>query len=170
MPTIETDWVPPSKQSQIGATFTKIAKPTLQCMFEPRRSRVSSPNARHVADTVRLDMRATVERNGRGPEWPATFALGETNAAGTGVAVPCVLLALAFPAAAAPDEELLGKSAGYPIGTRANWFFDEGVRVGSFSHLDQHTAALYACESATPLPLAKQPARRRSNTGSKTRR
>lgn len=35
VPTIEIDWVPPSKQSQIGATFTKIAKPTLQCMFEP---------------------------------------------------------------------------------------------------------------------------------------
>jgi hypothetical protein len=35
VPTIENDWVPPSKQSQIGATFTKIAKPTLQCMFEP---------------------------------------------------------------------------------------------------------------------------------------
>jgi len=36
VPTIETAWVPPSKQSQIGPTFTKIAKPTLQCMFEPR--------------------------------------------------------------------------------------------------------------------------------------
>jgi hypothetical protein len=35
VPTIETEWVPPSKQSEIGATFTKIAKPTLQCMFEP---------------------------------------------------------------------------------------------------------------------------------------
>ena len=35
VPTIEVDWVPPSKQSQISATFTKIAKPTLQCMFEP---------------------------------------------------------------------------------------------------------------------------------------
>lgn len=35
VPTIETDWVPQSKQSQIGPTFTKIAKPTLQCMFEP---------------------------------------------------------------------------------------------------------------------------------------
>ena len=34
VPTIETDWVPPSKQSEIGATFTKIAKPTLQSMFE----------------------------------------------------------------------------------------------------------------------------------------
>jgi len=35
VPTIETEWVPASKQSEIGATFTKIAKPTLQCMFEP---------------------------------------------------------------------------------------------------------------------------------------
>ena len=35
VPTIETEWVPPSKQSEIGATFTKIAKPTLQCMFDP---------------------------------------------------------------------------------------------------------------------------------------
>lgn len=35
VPTIETGWVPPSKRSEIGATFTRIAKPTLQCMFEP---------------------------------------------------------------------------------------------------------------------------------------
>src|SRR6195256_2448966 len=35
VPTIETEWVPPSKQSEIGPTFTKTAKPTLQCMFEP---------------------------------------------------------------------------------------------------------------------------------------
>ena len=35
VPTIETAWVPPSKQSEIGPTFTKIAQPTLQCMFEP---------------------------------------------------------------------------------------------------------------------------------------
>ena len=37
VPTIETQWVPVSKQSEIGATFTKIAKPTLQCMFEPAK-------------------------------------------------------------------------------------------------------------------------------------
>jgi hypothetical protein len=36
VPTIETQWVPASKQSEIGATFTKIAKPTLQCMFAPK--------------------------------------------------------------------------------------------------------------------------------------
>jgi hypothetical protein len=37
VPTIETEWVPASKQSEIGATFTKIAKPTLQCMFDPAK-------------------------------------------------------------------------------------------------------------------------------------
>jgi hypothetical protein len=35
VPSIETEWVPRSKRSEIGPTFTKIAKPTLQCMFEP---------------------------------------------------------------------------------------------------------------------------------------
>jgi hypothetical protein len=35
VPTIETDWVPEAKRAEIGATFTKVAKPTLQCMFEP---------------------------------------------------------------------------------------------------------------------------------------
>ena len=39
VPTIENEWVPASKQTQIAATFTKIAKPTLQCMFEPREPR-----------------------------------------------------------------------------------------------------------------------------------
>jgi CubicO group peptidase (beta-lactamase class C family) len=40
---------------------------------------------------------------------------------------------------AAPDEELLGKSKGYPIGHAANWFFDESVRVGSFTNQDKIT-------------------------------
>lgn len=35
VPTIETQWVPPSKLEEIGPTFSKIAKPTLQCMFAP---------------------------------------------------------------------------------------------------------------------------------------
>jgi len=35
VPNIENDWVPASKQAEIGPTFTKIAKPTLQCMFAP---------------------------------------------------------------------------------------------------------------------------------------
>lgn len=35
VPTIESAWVPMSKQSEIGPTFTKIAKPALQCLFDP---------------------------------------------------------------------------------------------------------------------------------------
>jgi hypothetical protein len=34
---------------------------------------------------------------------------------------------------AAPDEDKLGKGQGYPIGTAKTWFFDESVRVGSFT-------------------------------------
>lgn len=37
VPNIQTDWVPPAKQAQISATFTLIAKPTLQCMFDPQQ-------------------------------------------------------------------------------------------------------------------------------------
>ncbi|WP_022723433.1 hypothetical protein [Rhodopseudomonas sp. B29] len=35
VPNIQSDWVPPSKQAQISSTFTLIAKPALQCMFDP---------------------------------------------------------------------------------------------------------------------------------------
>jgi CubicO group peptidase (beta-lactamase class C family) len=64
------------------------------------------------------------------------------------------LLVHPFPTQAAPDEELLGKSAGYPLGTRENWFFDERVRVGSFSHLDE-LLPHNTLKAATPRPLPK---------------
>ncbi|MES2198385.1 MAG: serine hydrolase [Pseudomonadota bacterium] len=68
--------------------------------------------------------------------------------------MPCLaLLALASPAAAAPDEEQLGKSAGYPIGSRASWFYDEAVRVGSFSNLDSLLPHNTLRKAAAPLPL-----------------
>ena len=38
---------------------------------------------------------------------------------------------------AAPDEEALGKSRGYPIGTPETFFYDQSVRVGSFSNIDK---------------------------------
>ena len=38
------------------------------------------------------------------------------------------------PAQAAPDEEALCQSRHYPVGNARNWFFDECVRVGSFTH------------------------------------
>ena len=34
----------------------------------------------------------------------------------------------------APDQDLLGRAAGYPVGVARNWYYDEAVRVGSFSH------------------------------------
>jgi len=66
----------------------------------------------------------------------------------------CFLVALAFPACAAPDEDLLGKAKGYPVGTRGNWFFDEGVRVGSFSHIDDILPHNSLSKAASPLPFA----------------
>lgn len=35
VPTIEADWIPVAKQQDISATFSRIAKPALQCMFDP---------------------------------------------------------------------------------------------------------------------------------------
>lgn len=61
-------------------------------------------------------------------------------------------------ASAGPDEDVLGKAAGYPIGTPRTWFFDEGVRVGSFSHLDRilpHNTLMKA-DQPSPLPAATQ--------------
>ncbi len=57
---------------------------------------------------------------------------------------------------AAPDEELLGRDLGYPVGTRSTWFSDERVRVGSFSQLDSILPArrLRRAESPRPLPVA----------------
>lgn len=54
----------------------------------------------------------------------------------------CATLALAGALAlAAPDERLLGRDRGYPVGKAArgpgNWYFDESVRVGSCTHQAQ---------------------------------
>lgn len=66
-----------------------------------------------------------------------------------------VLVALALPAGAAPDEDLLGKGAGYPIGTRANWYYEESVRVGSFSNVDRILPHYTLAKSSAPLPLPR---------------
>src|SRR2546430_8503693 len=68
---------------------------------------------------------------------------------------PLLALFASISAQAAPDEDLLGKSAGYPLGTRENWFYDERVRVGSFSHLDELLAHNTLKKAATPRPLPK---------------
>jgi CubicO group peptidase (beta-lactamase class C family) len=66
-----------------------------------------------------------------------------------------MLLALAAPAVAAPDEGVLGKADGYPIGSPRNWFYDEHVRVGSFSNLDKILPHYTLEKSASPLQIAK---------------
>ena len=71
------------------------------------------------------------------------------------LAMSLALLAWAAAARAAPDEELLGKLAGYPIGTPATWYYDERVRVGSFSHLDEILPHYSLAKSAAPLPLPR---------------
>ena len=71
------------------------------------------------------------------------------------ILAPVLVLLAHSLAQAAPDEELLGKSAGYPIGTRETWFFDERVRVGSFSRLDEILPHYTLQKSATPSSLPK---------------
>ena len=66
-------------------------------------------------------------------------------------------------ALAAPDEELLGKSKGYPMGTRANWYTDDSVRVGSYTNLDRlfpnQYHVLHKAENPSPLnKVATEPA------------
>lgn len=65
-------------------------------------------------------------------------------------------LALIVPAAhAAPDEELLGKSKGYPVGTPQTWFYDQTVRVGSFSHMDSFLPHRWIKRADTPRDLPR---------------
>ncbi len=79
----------------------------------------------------------------------------------TGIRSICaVLLVLTFACAAdaAPDEDRLGKQRGYPAGTAATWFFDESLRVGSFTSQGE-IPGLFAGKSNvlapgnTPMPL-----------------
>jgi hypothetical protein len=57
------------------------------------------------------------------------------------------------PKSPAPDEDLLGKQLGYPVGRPDNWFDDEKARVGSFSHLDRIMPSNTLQKSNAPLPL-----------------
>lgn len=73
-----------------------------------------------------------------------------------------LLACVAAPAGlrAAPDELLLGARQGYPRGTAQDWFFNERVRVGSFSHQAEIVGVLNGglhelAASATPMPLPR---------------
>src|SRR5262245_19022368 len=65
------------------------------------------------------------------------------------------LVAAVLPAAAAPDDDLLAKPARDPIGTRANWYYEESVRVGSFSNVDKILPHYTLPKSAMPLSLPR---------------
>ncbi len=69
----------------------------------------------------------------------------------------CIALCigLSAPALAAPDEERLGKEKGYPVGSRSNWFYDEAVRVGSFSRLDTIWPHNILARAQTPSELKR---------------
>lgn len=55
----------------------------------------------------------------------------------------CTALFLTWACAnAAPDEVLLGRDRGYPVGTRSTWSSDEGVRVGSYSNQESVYSSL----------------------------
>jgi CubicO group peptidase (beta-lactamase class C family) len=61
---------------------------------------------------------------------------------------------------AAPDEDKLGKAQGYPVGNARNWFYDESVRVGSFSNQGEIEGifggkANVLAASSAPMPLPK---------------
>ncbi len=69
----------------------------------------------------------------------------------------------AFAVYAAPDEAKLGRQLGYPVGTGATWYYDEAVRVGSFTHqseikriYDGRPNTLQASSKPMQLPNATQ--------------
>jgi CubicO group peptidase (beta-lactamase class C family) len=81
-----------------------------------------------------------------------------------------LLACLASSLAAAPDEEKLGKSQGYPVGTARNYFYEESVRVGSFTHQGEipglfngKSNVLEPASVPMPLPRAAQEPRFRWN-------
>lgn len=81
----------------------------------------------------------------------------------------CLVLTLGVQAVlAAPDEDRLGRAQGYPVGTAQNWFWQEAVRVGSFTHQAEIRGLLQGkpnamAPAAQPLALpraAREPAYR----------
>ena len=74
--------------------------------------------------------------------------------------VAAALICAGAPLSAAPDEDRLGRALGYPVGTRATWFTDESVRVGSFTHQGEIPGLLggnanVLAPARTPMPLPR---------------
>jgi CubicO group peptidase (beta-lactamase class C family) len=77
--------------------------------------------------------------------------------------LPWLFAIATLPVSAAPDEEKLGKAQGYPVGNARNWFYDESVRVGSFTAQGEipgifagKVNVLAASDKPMPLPRSEQ--------------
>lgn len=73
--------------------------------------------------------------------------------------VVALLAALVSPAIlhAAPDEDALGKAAGYPVGRDLKQAYEEAYRVGSFSAMDSIAPSCSLAPADTPAPLERSP-------------
>ena len=69
--------------------------------------------------------------------------------------LPLVLLLCAATAGAAPDEDLLGKAAGYPVGRTVAQAYQDAYKVGSFSAMDRISPSCTLAPAARPLALPK---------------
>lgn len=58
---------------------------------------------------------------------------------------------------AAPDEDALGKGAGYPVGRDLRQAYEEAYRVGSFSAMDSIAPSCSLAPADTPVPLERSP-------------
>jgi len=58
---------------------------------------------------------------------------------------------------AAPDEQALGKAAGYPAGRDLKLAYEEAYRVGSFSAMDSIAPSCTLAPADTPVPLPQAP-------------
>lgn len=71
------------------------------------------------------------------------------------LAVFAAVLPAGNSAVAAPDEDLLGKANGYPVGRNLKQAYDESHRVGSFSAMDSIAPSCSLAPSDKPVPLLK---------------
>ena len=95
---------------------------------------------------------------------PRSFARSRSRScfASTALAVAALAASLAGTALhAEPDEELLGKSQGYPLGNASTWYSNP-YRVGSWSAMDKvpgvQVRVVARPAEASPLPRAASPA------------
>ncbi len=77
------------------------------------------------------------------------------NLLGAGNFIVLALALSAGAAGAAPDEEALGRAAGYPAAKNLRQAYQEAYLVGSFSAMDSFNPSCSQAPSDDPLPLAE---------------